>query len=130
MCSILMTIEETTEFTPKFDENGLIACITLNAATREVAMFAYMNKEALQKTIETGEVYYWSRSRRELWHKGATSGTTQIVKTISIDCDQDCILITADIQGQGTGCHTGRKSCFYRDITKDKNGNITLTMSS
>ncbi len=122
-----MSIEETTDFKPKFDDKGLIPCITVNAATGKVAMFAWMNEDALNKTIETGEVYYWSRSRSELWHKGATSGTTQIVKTISIDCDQDCILISADIQGAGTGCHTGRKSCFYRDITKDENGNIVLS---
>ncbi len=122
-----MSIEETTNFNPKFDDNGLIPCITLSAATHEVAMFAWMNEEALNKTLETGEVHYWSRSRAELWHKGATSGTTQIVKSIRIDCDQDCILITADIQGSGAGCHTGRKTCFYREITKDENGNTTLS---
>lgn len=125
-----MSIDETTSFTPKFGPDGLIPCITVSAATGEVAMFAYMNEEALTKTIETGEVYYWSRSRGELWHKGATSGTTQIVKDIRIDCDQDCILITAEIQGSGAGCHTGRKTCFYRKIEKDENGNITLKMSS
>ena len=114
-------IDETSQFKPKFDEKGLIPCITTNVKTGKVAMFAYMNEESLNKTIETGEVYYWSRSRNELWHKGATSGTIQIVKEIIIDCDQDCLLINAEIQGAGTGCHTGRSSCFYRKITKDGN---------
>lgn len=119
--------DETTDFIPKFDANGMIPCITINAATGDVAMFAYMNEEALNKTLETGEVYYWSRSRGELWHKGATSGTVQIVREIRIDCDQDCVLIKADIQGDGTGCHTGRSSCFYREIVKNDDGNVVLS---
>ena len=119
-------IEEKKLFIPKYDENGLIPCITMNAKTGDIAMFAWMNEEALNKTIETGEVYYYSRSRKELWHKGATSGTTQTVKDIRIDCDQDCILINAEIQGEGYGCHTKRPSCFYRFIEKDENGNPVL----
>lgn len=118
--------EESTELKPKFGEDGLLPCITVNAATGDVAMFAYMNAESFQKTLETGEVYYYSRSRAELWHKGATSGTVQTVRDIRIDCDQDCILITADIGGAGTGCHTGRSTCFYRKIIKDENGAFTL----
>ncbi|MGH1399348.1 MAG: phosphoribosyl-AMP cyclohydrolase [Alphaproteobacteria bacterium] len=117
----MSNIDETTNFTPKFDANGLIPCITMNVKTGKVAMFAYMNEQSLNKTIQTGEVHYWSRSRAELWHKGATSGTVQIVHDIIIDCDQDCILINAEIMGAGTGCHTGRSSCFYRRITKDGN---------
>ena len=123
-------IEEGTALTPQYGADGLIPCITISAATGDVAMFAYMNKQAFQKTLETGEVYYWSRSRNELWHKGATSGTKQIVKTIRIDCDQDCVLITADIEGNGAGCHTGRKSCFYREIVKDDNGDYILKFLS
>lgn len=110
--------EETTQFTPQFGPDGLIPCITISAATGDVAMFAYMNQESLDKTLQTGEVHYWSRSRNELWHKGATSGTTQSVKEIRIDCDQDCLLITAEINGTGTGCHTNRKTCFYRTLSK------------
>lgn len=118
--------EETTDLKPKFGADGLIPCITMNAATGDVAMFAYMNAEAFQKTLETGEVHYYSRSRAELWHKGATSGTVQTVKDIRIDCDQDCIIATVDIAGAGTGCHTGRSTCFYRKIVKDNNGNAVL----
>ncbi|MGB0719682.1 MAG: phosphoribosyl-AMP cyclohydrolase [Bdellovibrionales bacterium] len=121
-----MTIEDTTEFKPKFDANGLIPCITTRAGSNDIVMFAYMNEEALNKTIATGEIYYYSRSRGELWHKGATSGTVQIVRDIRIDCDQDCILISAKIQGSGAGCHTGRQSCFYRKVEKDSDGKPVL----
>lgn len=123
-------LDETIELEPQFGPDGLIPCITISEATGDVAMFAYMNKEAFEKTIETGEIYYWSRSRNELWHKGATSGKTQIVKSIRIDCDQDCILITAEIKGDGAGCHTGRKSCFYREIVKNNNGEYSLQFIS
>lgn len=118
--------EQTTTLTPKFDANGLLPCITINATTGDIAMFAYMNKESFDKTLETGEVYYYSRSRNELWHKGATSGTVQTVRSIRIDCDQDCIIATVDIAGNGTGCHTGRSTCFYRKIMKNENGEYIL----
>ncbi len=107
------TLEETLEFTPRFDDAGLIPCITTSAVTGEVLMFAFMNEEALRKTMETGEIHYWSRSRTELWHKGATSGNIQIVVNMRTDCDQDCIWVTAEA---GPACHTGRKNCFYREV--------------
>ena len=106
-------IEEGSSFIPKFDQNGLIPCICQSAKSGKILMFAYMNKEALDKTIETGEAHYWSRSRQELWHKGATSGHIQKIIDIRTDCDQDCILITVETD-QDVACHTGRESCFYR----------------
>lgn len=111
-------LETTTEFAPQFDEKGLIPCITTDSASGEVLMFAFMNREALEKTIETGEAHYYSRSRQELWHKGATSGNIQRVTEMRTDCDQDCVWITAEC---GPACHTGKKSCFYRVVeSKDK----------
>ncbi|MBW2060203.1 MAG: phosphoribosyl-AMP cyclohydrolase [Deltaproteobacteria bacterium] len=98
---------------PDFEKSGgLIPTIAQDAATGEVLMVAYMNKEALKKTIETGEVHYWSRSRRELWHKGATSGHVQILKELRLDCDGDAILVKVDQIG-GAACHTGYRSCFH-----------------
>ncbi len=110
-----MTIDETTELRLKFDENGLIPAIAQDAGTREILMLAWMNAEALQKTLETGHAHYWSRSRQALWHKGATSGHIQSVRELRVDCDQDCVLLLVDQQGE-SACHTGRKSCFYRLI--------------
>lgn len=109
-------LEKTLTFTPKFDEHGLIPCITTDAENGQVLMFAFMNEEALQKTIETGEAHYWSRSRKELWHKGASSGHTQKVIEMRTDCDQDCIWISVEA---GPACHTGRKTCFYRKIEQN-----------
>ena len=90
---------------------GLIAAIAQDFETKEILMQAWMNQEAFDKTLETGEVHYWSRSRQELWHKGGTSGSTQIVKEIRIDCDQDSIILLVNQNGQGA-CHTGRPNCF------------------
>lgn len=119
-------IESGLDFAPKFDENGLIPCITTSASTGKVLMFAYMNAEALSKSIETGEAHYWSRSRAELWHKGATSGLTQKIIEMRTDCDQDCIWICVETeksgsaQGREASCHTGRQTCFYRKIQTGK----------
>jgi phosphoribosyl-AMP cyclohydrolase len=110
--------DETATLSPKFDDNGLIAAIAQDYITKEILMLAWMNEEALQKTIETGQAYYYSRSRASLWHKGATSGAVQVVHEIRIDCDQDAVLLMIDQQGSGA-CHTGRNSCFYRSIKKD-----------
>lgn len=110
--------DETTSLELKFDQTGLIAAIAQDAISKEILMLAWMNREAFDKTVETGEGYYWSRSRQELWHKGATSGAVQIVKEIKIDCDQDSIILLVDQMGAGA-CHTGRRSCFYRKINKD-----------
>lgn len=109
-------IEEGFAFTPRFGENGLIAAVVLDEATGEVVMLAWMNAEALAKTIETGEAWYWSRSRGALWHKGATSGHVQQVAEMRVDCDQDALLLRVRTAGTGANCHTGRKSCFYRRV--------------
>lgn len=109
-------IEHGATFSPKFDEKGLIPCIATDAASGEVLMFAYMNAEALARTIETGTAHYWSRSRRQLWRKGDTSGQVQTVKEIRTDCDQDTILLKVTVAGSGTSCHTGHRSCFYRAV--------------
>ncbi len=115
-------LEEGLTFRPAYDANGLIPCITQCAETGRVLMMAYMNDEALCKTLESGEAYYWSRSRKGLWHKGATSGFVQKVVEVRTDCDQDCLLLFVTVRKpagnekeEGT-CHTGRDSCFYRTV--------------
>ncbi len=100
----------------KWDANGLIAAIVQDANTQQVLMMAYMNTEALQKTLEISETVFWSRSRSELWHKGATSGNTQKVREIRIDCDADTLLIL--VEPAGPACHTGEVSCFYRTLSE------------
>ena len=108
-------IEEGTSLAPKFDDRGLIAVVATDVRTGDVLMQAWMNREALARTIEIGEAVYWSRSRNELWHKGATSGHTQIVKEMRIDCDQDAIWIKVEQRG-GAACHVGYTSCFFRKV--------------
>lgn len=108
-------IEEGTALAPKFDDRGLIAVVATDVQTGDVLMQAWMNREALARTIEIGEAVYWSRSRKELWHKGATSGHTQVVKELRIDCDQDAIWIKVEQHG-GAACHVGYKSCFFRRV--------------
>jgi phosphoribosyl-AMP cyclohydrolase len=108
-------LEEGLTFSPRYNEHGLIPCITVSAKTGHVLMLAYMNAEALAKTLETREAHYWSRSRNELWHKGATSSHVQRVIEIRTDCDQDAILMRVEMNEE-TSCHTGRESCFYREI--------------
>jgi len=98
-------------------ENGLIAAIAQDSKTGEVLMCAYMNREAIEKTIETGHAHYWSRSRRKLWKKGESSGHLQIVHEIRIDCDMDAVLLK--VEQIGGACHTGFYSCFYRTIKGD-----------
>ncbi len=110
------TLEESLTFTPRFNASGLLACITVDARTGEVLMLAYMNAEALGRSIETGTAWYWSRSRRALWRKGATSGQTQRIVEMRVDCDQDALLIKVEVGGDGGTCHTGRRSCFYRKV--------------
>jgi phosphoribosyl-AMP cyclohydrolase len=109
-------LEEGETFAPRFDANGLIACVTRDAADGQILMLAYMNEEALRLTIETGLVHYWSRSRQALWRKGEASGQIQKVTEIRTDCDQDALLLTVEPGGDGGACHTGRRSCFYRKI--------------
>ena len=112
-------VEEGKYLSPKFDSKGLIPVATTDNKTGEVLMHGYMNSEALKKTIETKEAYYWSRSREAIWHKGKTSGFTQKVIQIRIDDDQDSIWLSVDI-GDGASCHVGYKSCFYRSIPLGK----------
>ncbi len=118
-------VEEGRELAPKFDEHGLIACVTTAANTGEVLMLGYMNAEALTKTIETGEAHYYSRSRKVLWHKGATSGLVQKVKEMRIDDDQDAVWISVEIPGDAS-CHVGYRSCFYRAVPTGKSDGISL----
>ena len=111
----VVEIEEGDLLSPKFDNDGLIPVITMCHKTKDILMHGYMNMEALRKTIETKEAYYFSRSRKTIWHKGKTSGFTQKVLEIRIDDDQDSIWLTVDI-GKGASCHVGYRSCFYRSI--------------
>ncbi len=108
-------VEEGADLAPKFDEQGLIPCVTTDFTSGEVLMVAVMNREALVRTIETGEAHYWSRSRKQLWHKGATSGLVQKVVEMRIDDDQDCVWLRVEIAG-GASCHVGYRSCFYRRV--------------
>lgn len=98
----------------KYDVNGLVPAIVQDAETKEVLMMAYMNAESLRLTLEKGEIMFWSRSRSELWHKGATSGNIQKVVEIKVDCDADTLLVL--VNPAGPACHTGERTCFYRNI--------------
>jgi phosphoribosyl-AMP cyclohydrolase len=101
----------------KFDASGLIPAVVQDADTNQVLMLAYMNAESFQITLETKETHFWSRSRQELWHKGATSGNTQQVIEVKVDCDADTLLIR--VHPAGPACHTGEKTCFYRNIQEE-----------
>lgn len=105
-----------------FDERGLIPAIVQDAQNHQVLTLAYMNHDSLRRTVATGETWFWSRSRNQLWHKGETSGHTQRVVDISIDCDRDAILITVD--RQGPACHTGKDSCFHNRLADERSGAI------
>ena len=106
--------EEGLAFQPKFDASGLVTCVATDAASGDVLMVAHMNDEALRKTIETGEAWYFSRSRNALWKKGETSGHVQRVAELRVDCDQDAVWIK--VEQVTAACHTGRRSCFYRAV--------------
>ena len=101
----------------KFDEHGLLPAIIQQYDSKEVLMMAWVNAESLAMTVQSGQTWFWSRSRSELWHKGATSGSTQQVVSISVDCDADCLLIEVD--SQGPACHTGNRSCFFKELGND-----------
>ena len=113
-------IEEGLKFRPKFDASGLVTCVATDAGSGEVLMVAHMNDEALRKTIASGEAWYYSRSRQSLWRKGESSGHTQRVVEMRLDCDQDAIWIR--VEQAGAACHTGRRTCFYRAVTSDDGG--------
>lgn len=121
-------VEEGHVFAPKFDADGLIACIVTDAWTAEVLMFAYMNAEALAKTIESGEAWFYSRSRGQLWKKGEVSGHVQRVVEMRVDCDQDAIMLRVEQKGAGA-CHTGRETCFYRSVPLRVPAARTLTLT-
>lgn len=117
-------LEEGLALTPKFDADGLVTAVATDVVSGDVLMVAHMNGEALAKTIATGEAWYFSRSRRALWKKGETSGHTQRVIEMRIDCDQDAVWIK--VQQVAGACHTGRRSCFYRAVPLGKPGTVTL----
>jgi phosphoribosyl-AMP cyclohydrolase len=118
-------VEEGRVLAPKFDADGLVTCVATDAASGDVLMVAHMNAEALARTIETGEAWYYSRSRGALWRKGESSGHTQRVVEMRIDCDQDAVWIRVEQAGPGA-CHTGRRSCFYRAVPVGRGGAVTL----
>lgn len=109
-------VENGAVLMPKFGSDGLLTAVTVDAVSSKVLMVAHMNKEALIKTIETNEAWYYSRSRSALWRKGETSGQIQKIREIQVDCDQDALVLIVDVGGDGGCCHTGRSSCFYRRI--------------
>jgi phosphoribosyl-AMP cyclohydrolase len=113
-------IEDGLKFQPKFDASGLVTCVATDAVTGDVLMVAHMNDEALRKTIASGEAWYFSRSRKSLWRKGETSGQVQRVVEMRLDCDQDAVWIR--VEQTGAACHTGRHSCFYRQVTSGDGG--------
>ncbi len=118
-------IEEGLAFAPKFDADGLIVCVATDAGSGAVLMVAHMNAEALRRSIATGEAWYYSRSRRALWRKGESSGHTQRIVELRVDCDQDAVWIKVEQAGPGA-CHTGRRSCFYRAVPLGQKDAVTL----
>ena len=108
--------EEGSEFAPKFSADGLMTCVTMDADDGAILMVAHMNAEALEQTLKTGVVHYWSRSREQLWRKGDTSGQRQSLVELRVDCDQDALVARVNVGGDGGACHTGRRSCFYRKV--------------
>lgn len=117
--------EHGTVFAPRFDVNGLVTAITLDADTNQVLMVAFMNADAIALTLETGFAHYWSRSRGKLWKKGESSGEVQEVVEMRTDCDQDAITLAVHQKGHGAACHTGKRSCFYRKVSL-KDGEVVL----
>lgn len=122
-------IETGTAFAPKFDADGLIVAIVTDVDSGDVLMVAYMNAEALARTIETGDAWFFSRSRKKLWMKGEESGNRLAVAELRVDCDQDAILIKASMAGDGVACHQGYRSCFYRRIPTGQPVSADLALS-
>ena len=120
-------IEEGLAFTPKFDANGLVTVVVTDAKSGDVLMVAHMNEEAIRKTVASGEAWYYSRSRKTLWRKGETSGHTQRVVELRVDCDQDALWLKVEQAGEGA-CHTGRRSCFYRAVPLGRTGTGSVTL--
>lgn len=109
-------LEEGDTFAPRFNADGFVSAIAVEASSGTILMLAHMNAEALSLTLETGMVHYYSRSRAKIWKKGETSGETQKLIEMRVDCDQDAVLLIVEAQGNGAACHTGRKSCFFRKV--------------
>jgi phosphoribosyl-AMP cyclohydrolase len=108
-----------TTFAPRFDSAGLVTAVTIDHRTKAVLMVAHMNEQAIHATLETGYAHYWSRSRSKLWCKGETSGEKQKVHGLFVDCDQDALVVDVSVEGQGSACHNGFASCFYRLVEQD-----------
>jgi phosphoribosyl-AMP cyclohydrolase len=123
-------VEEGTALQPRFGADGLVTAVAVDAGDGEVLMVAHMNAESLARTIETGEAWYFSRSRQALWHKGETSGQIQRVVEIRVDCDQDALVLRVEVGGDGGCCHTGRRSCFYRRVERGADGIARLAFIS
>ncbi len=122
-------LEGGTAFAPRFDAAGLIPVVTLNDATGEVMMLAWMNEAALRLTLATGEAHYFSRSRHALWHKGGTTGQVQRLVSLATDCDQDALVMRVVPQGDGKCCHTGKRLCFYRRVETASDGSTRLVFT-
>lgn len=119
--------EEGQSFAPRFDRDGLITAVVIDAGDGAVLMVAHMNAEALRLTLDTGLAHYWSRSRKSLWKKGETSGNMQKVVELRTDCDQDVLLLRVEVGGAEATCHTGRRSCFYRRVeTSDGKASLVI----
>lgn len=123
-------LEAPGAFTPRFDAAGLVTAVVTDADSNVLLMIAHMNAEALDATLKTGIAHYWSRSRKELWKKGETSGNVQHVVEMLTDCDQDAVQLRVKVAGDGVSCHTGARSCFYRKVVADGNGYRTVAGNS
>ena len=115
-------LEEGAILSPRFNSDGLVTAVVTDARNDHLLMVAHMNAQALKLTLKTGIAHYWSRSRNQLWKKGETSGNTQQIKEIRVDCDQDAIWLRVTVDGDGMTCHTNRRSCFYRAVQTDDSG--------
>jgi phosphoribosyl-AMP cyclohydrolase len=124
-----VALEEGDQFLPQFGPDGLVTCVAVDSQTGDILMVAHMNAEALQLTLETGVVHYWSRSRQALWRKGDTSGQIQSLVELRVDCDQDVLLARVKVGGDGGACHTGRRSCFYRRVSVSPGGGAKLVLT-
>lgn len=121
--------EEGSAFSPTFDAQGLVTCVVVDVSDNAILMLAHMNAEAVNLTLETGEVHFWSRSRQAMWKKGETSGNRLLLRELLIDCDQDALVARVDMTGDKVACHTGRRSCFYRRVETDESGVPSLSFT-
>ncbi len=124
-----VSIDETTAYTPKFDKNGLMPAVAIEQSSGKALMLAFMNEEAINQSLETGYAHFWSRSRGKLWQKGETSGNRLKLIDVLIDCDQDSLCLMVEIEGHGAACHTGRSSCYYRELRIDDQSEKKISLS-